>query len=736
MSRKVRTKVGFAGKVEEIEVTVADNDPDPWGADAKLSVVGTRVPRVDGPIKVTGKAKYTYDVAPKGMLHGAILRSPHGAAVVNSIDTSSAEKLEGVVAVHAAKKAGARVLFHGDEIAGVAAETEEIAQEALTLIKVDYEVKPCVTTVEAASKKDAPRVFENRPNVQPGRARGGADADGAIEKAPLIVEATYTTEVQTHSSLETHGCVVQIDGGSVTAWASTQATFGCRQGFAGAAKVEQGNVRVISEHVGGGFGSKFDIGREGHIAVELTRKAGRPVKVMLDRKGEHLHGGNRPSSIQAFKGGVDKEGTIFGIKVATSGTGGIGGGAGSAHPGFYTVGVWEKSETNVITNAGEARAFRAPGHPQGFFGMESFLDELAEKAGIDPLEFRKKNCRSKVHLAEFDLAAEKFNWKERRRAKSGSDAGPKKRGAGMASSVWYNAGGQGFKVDIVVSPDGTVEVRNGAQDIGTGTRTVLAVLVAEELGLKPDQIVVKLGDTNFPPGPGSGGSTTAASLGPAARSAGLKAKKELLERAARDLKAKPEDLDLKDGVVVKSGSPTTMTFKKLCQALGTETLHVTGDREKNYAGYSETVAGVQMAEVEVDVETGQVRCLRVVAIQDAGRVVDRLTFESQVSGGVIQGVSYALFEERRLDPNLGVMVNPDFLNYRVAGSKDCPEIIAIAFDVANAKNNVGMMGLGEPPTIPTAGAIANAVANAIGVRVRSLPITPDKVLAALEAKKS
>jgi len=738
MSRKVKTKVGFAGKVEEIEVTVADNDPDPWGADAKLSVVGTRVPRVDGPLKVTGKAKYTYDVSPKGMLYGAILRSPHGAARVKSIDFSEAEKLPGVCAVVRAEYEGRpveRIVFHGHEVAGVAAETEEIAQEALELIKVEYEVKPCVTTVEAAMKEDAPRVYENRPNVQPGRARGGTDADGAIDKAPLKVEATYTTEVQTHSSLETHGCVVQLDGDGLTAWVSTQATFGCRQEFAGVSRKDQGKVRVIAEHVGGGFGSKFQIGPEGHLAVRLAQKSERPVKVMLDRKGEHLHGGNRPSSIQAFKGGVTKDGKILGIKVDTSGTGGYTGGAGAAQPGFYAVGVFEKSETNVFTNAGEARAFRAPGHPQGFFGMESFLDELAEKAGMDPLEFRKKNCRGKVHLAEFDLAAEKFNWKERRRAKSGSDAGPKKRGAGMASSVWYTAGSPGCRVDVVVSPDGTVEAHNGAQDIGTGTRTVLAVLVAEELGLKPDQIIVKLGDTNFPPGPGSGGSTTAASLGPAARTAGLKAKKELLERAARDLKAKPEDLDLKDGVVVKAGSPTSMTFRKLCEKLGTETLHVSGDREKNYAGFSNQVAGVQMAEVEVDVETGQVRCLRVVAVQDAGRVVDRLTFESQISGGVIQGVSYALFEERRLDPNLGVMVNPDFLNYKVAGSKDCPEIIAIAFDVANAINNVGMMGLGEPPTIPTAGAIANAVANAIGARVRSLPITPDKVLAALEAKK-
>jgi xanthine dehydrogenase YagR molybdenum-binding subunit len=735
MSRKVKTKVGFHGKVEEIEVTVDDNDPDPWGADANLAVVGTRIPRVDGPLKVTGKAKYTFDAAPKGMLHGAILRSPHGAAVIKAIDASPAEKLRGVVAVHVAKGAGKRVFFHGDEVAGVAAETEEIAEEALTLIKVDYDVKPCVTTVEGARKPGAPEVFEGRDNVQPGQRRGRADADPAIEKADHVVEASYSTEVQTHSSLETHGCVIHFEGDGLTAWVSTQATFGCRQELAGASKLGNGQVRVIAEHVGGGFGSKFGIGPEGRIAVQLAKAAGRPVKLMLDRKGEHLHGGNRPSSIQHFKGGVTKEGKISGIKVETFGSGGVGGGAGVAHPGVYDAGAFEKSEATVLTNAGEARAFRAPGHPQGSFGLESFIDELAEKVGMDPLEFRKKNCRSRIHLAEFDLAAEKFGWKERRKAKSGSDPGPKKRGAGMASSIWYNAGGKGSKVDVEVSPDGTVEVRNGAQDIGTGTRTVLAVLVAEELGLKPDQLVVKMGDTNFPPGPGSGGSTTAPSLGPAARSAGLEAKRQLLKLVAGDLKAKLEDLDLRDGKVTKKGEPTTTTFRQLCEKLGTESIRATGDRFDNYKGFSDQVAGVQMAEVEVDVETGQVRALRVAAVQDAGRVVDRLTFESQISGGVIQGVSYALFEDRRLDSNLGVMVNPDFLNYKIAGSKDCPEIIAIAFDVANAKNNVGMMGLGEPPTIPTAAAIANAVANAIGARVRSLPITPDKVLAALEGKR-
>lgn len=737
MSRKVRTQAGFEGQVREMEVTVNDRDLDPWGADAKLSVVGTKVPRVDGPAKVTGRAKFTADAAPKNLVYAKIVRSPVGAGTIRSIDTTAAAKVPGFVAVHLEKNESAAVAFHGDEIVVVGADTEEAAEEAAALVKVEIDAKPCMTTVEAAMRPGAPKVLARGENVQKGRGdRGrGTDADGAIAKADHAVEATYSTEVQTHSALEPHGLVVDLDGDSVTAWVSTQGVAGMRGSVARASGVKEANTRVISEHVGGGFGAKLGAGREVGMAVALAKACRRPVKLMLDRAGEHLNGGNRPSSIQQFKGGVTKDGRISGIKVSTLGTGGVGGGAGCRFPSYYETNGWSMEDTTVLTNAGASRAFRAPGCPQGFFGFESFLDELAVRIGMDPLEFRKRNTRSPIHLAEMDLGAGKFGWKERWRKVAGSDKGPRKRGAGMATSSWGQAGGGNFRVDCIVSPDGAVEVRSGAQDIGTGTRTVLAVLVAEELGLKADQVLARVGDSNFPPGPASGGSTTAPSIGPAARHAGFLAKQGLLKLAAGDLGAKLEDLDLKGGVVTKGGAPTKLGFKDLCAKLGTESLHATGERFENYPGFRDQVAGVQFAEVEVDVETGRVRVLRVAAVQDAGRVVDRLTFESQISGGVIQGVSYALFEDRRLDPHLGVMVNPDFLNYKIAGSKDCPEILAIAFDVANAKNNVGMMGLGEPPTIPTAAAIANAVANAIGARVRALPITPDRVLQALDERR-
>lgn len=727
MDRKIKTKVGFTGKVEELSVRVPDSEPDPWGADANLRVVGTDVPRVDAPLKVTGRAKYTYDVHPKGMLYGKILRSPWGCARIKSIDLQDAEKLAGVKAVHVHQREGTRLLFNGEEIAGVAAVSDEIAKEALRRIKIDYEVLPCVVTVDDAMKPSATRVFEKRGNVRREGDPETQDVAGALREADKIIEATYMTQVQTHSCLETHGVLVRWEkDGSITVWSSTQATFGVRDQVANRFDLDRSSVRVLAEHVGGGFGSKFSFGPYGLIAAELARKAEAPVRIMLDRAEEHQNGGNRPSSIQKMKGGVTKDGRIVGLEVVSHGTSGVGGGAGVSNPMIYNVGAIRKEEYVVYTNAGSGCAMRAPGHPQGAFALESFMDEMADAIGMDPLEFRKKNDPSPVRQAQYDLGAKKIGWKEKRK-KSGT--GVLKRGVGMASGIWYQKGTQAT-VQITVHKDGIVEVLNGAQDIGTGTRTVLAVIAAEELTLNPHELVVRMGDTRHPFGPGSGGSCTAPSVGPACRVAAIAAKKELLKIVSEKRGVRSEELDFRDGKIAR-GASVLMTFKEACGLMSEESITVLGKRAKNYPTWQDTVGGVQFAEVEVDAEMGRIFVRKIVAIQDAGRVVDKLLFESQIVGGVIQGISYALFEERIIDRKTGVVLNPDFLNYKIAGPKDMPEIIPIAFDVANAGNNVGMMGLGEPPVIPTAAAIANAVAHALGVRVRELPMTPDKVLAVL-----
>jgi xanthine dehydrogenase YagR molybdenum-binding subunit len=471
--------------------------------------------------------------------------------------------------------------------------------------------------------------------------------------------------------------------------------------------------------MGGGFGCKLGASAPGSgFVVEAARAAvalGKPVRAMLDRREENAVGGNRPSSEQTMRIGLRKDGKVLAYTVRIRGTGGVvDRGTGARNPMIYELGAQAREELTVATMAGPHAAFRAPGHPQGSFALESMLDEAAEAIGMDALEFRRGLDRSRVRLAQYEEGAKRIGWEERRRAKPGSGKGPLKRGVGMGSATWYHTGGPRATVQVTVHRDGGVEVFNGAQDIGTGTRTLLAIVVAEVLGLEPGEVRVHLGRTEWPAGPGSGGSCTAPTLGPAARAAAEKARQGILGDApAGDRKA----------------------WLAACARIEEESRTFQNDPAAYFRPWEANIAGCQFAEVEVDVETGVVRVLRVVAVQDCGRVIDRLTAESQILGGVIQGISFALFENRNLDRKTGRLLNGDLERYRIAGSKDIPDVEVVAFSVANAGNSVGMSGIGEPPTIPTAGAIANAVYHATGARVRELPITPARVLAALAAKE-
>jgi xanthine dehydrogenase YagR molybdenum-binding subunit len=618
---------------------------------------------------------------------------------------------------------GTVITHEGRDLAFLVAGTEAALRDALAACRVSIEAGPAVATIEDALAGGAPSVHPDRlGNAREGRrGRGnpGADfaaAEGAMAEADLVLERTYRTPVQVHTPLEPHGFVFRPDDdGGITVFASTQGTFSVLDGIAGALRLERDRVRVVAEHVGGGFGCKFGASAPGSgFGVEAARAAmalKRPVRAMLDRREEMLLGGNRPSSIQDVKIGVKKDGTIVGYAVRAKGSAGMSeGGAGVANPMIYGLGRQAKEEVTVLTHAGPAAAFRAPGHPQGSFALESILDEAADAIGMDPLDLRLRIDRNPIRQAQYRMGAERFGWAAARKAKPGAGNGSVKRGVGLGAAIWYQGGGPGSAVDVVVHRDGRVEVSNGAQDIGTGTRTVLAVIVGEVLGLDPASIRVNLGRTDWPSGPGSGGSTTAPSLGPCARAAAEEARAAILGKAA------PGD---------------AASWKKACARIDGEKREFRGSRPAAYAAFQQGVAGVQFAEVEVDVETGVVRVVRVLAIQDCGRVVDRLTAESQVIGGVINGISMALFEERVLDRRTARMLHPDLEGYRVAGARDVPDIDAVMFDVANAGNNVGMMGLGEPPKVPTAGAIANAVFHATGARVRELPLSPARVLAAL-----
>lgn len=735
MSKKVKTKWGIEGDVKDVEVSIADDDVEPWGYDAKLAVVGGRHRRPGGDLIVTGRAKYTFDVNLPGMLWGKILRSPHAHAAVRRIDLSKAKAVAGVKAALARVQVGGHVHYAGQEVAAVAAESEEIAAEAARKIEVDYDVLPHAVTCEDAMKDGAPKVLENVENVSGGRRpeRERGDVEGALKSSDATVEATYSTQVQMHSAMESHGVVVRWDSDAqMTCWASTQGTDAVRGQLAQYFKLKRSNVRVITEFMGGGFGAKLGPGPFGVIAGELAREAGAPVKVMLDRAEEQTAAGSRPNSIQKVRAGMNKDMTLTAWDIDAHGTGGVGGGWGLRSPMIYNFKNVRTKFAQVLTNAGSSCAMRAPGHPESSFAVELAIDELAAKLGLDPLEVRRKNDDHPVRRREYVVGAEKIGWKNRPR--TGSQTGRVRRGMGLASSRWGQMVSTGAEVNVVCYADGSVEVQSGAQDIGTGTRTVLAAVAAEEFGLKVADVKVSIGDTNFPSGPASGGSVTANSLAPAVRLACDALKKEIFVVAAEELGVKPAELACADGKVAPAKDPTrSITWKRACGLLGGEKMTRSGKRFENYKGYTEEIGGVQFAEVEVDTETGVIRPRRIVAVHDCGRIVNRNGAENQVAGGVIMGLSYALFEERRMDRATGAMVNPDFLGYKIAGPLDMPAIEPVLIEMANGRNNVGLYGLGEPPVIPTAGAIACAVLNAIGRPVRSLPMTPDKVLEALES---
>ncbi|MGH7953641.1 MAG: xanthine dehydrogenase family protein molybdopterin-binding subunit, partial [Limisphaerales bacterium] len=362
-------------------------------------------------------------------------------------------------------------------------------------------------------------------------------------------------------------------------------------------------------------------------------------------------------------------------------------------------------QTTVAVNAGSARAFRAPGNPPASFGMESAMDDLAAKLGMDPLELRLKNDPSEVRLREYKIGAEKFGWKEKYK-KSGSSPGPIKTGVGLGGANWGGGGSRRTQGEAQINPDGSIEVRLGVQDLGTGTRTVIAVVAAEMLGLKPEQITVKIGDTHYPPGPGSGGSTTCASISPTVY--------DVCANALQQLQAQT-------GIADAHGD----NWFAACKKLGVNPLVVHGQWQEGLS--SRGTGGVQFAEVEVDTETGLVTVKRITAVHDCGLIIDKLTAESQINGGIIMGMGYALYEERVMDNLSGVLLNPNFETYKLSGIADIPEIDLTLLNMPER----GVIGIGEPATIPAAAAIGNAVANAIGVRVSSLPITPAKVLAAL-----
>jgi xanthine dehydrogenase YagR molybdenum-binding subunit len=713
--------------------------PRTWPPLAERTLLGKSIKRLDGPDKAQGKAKYTYDIIRPGMLYGEILGSPHARARVTAIDLAAAQKLPGVKAAIAIKDpadpAKAMINYQGEEVAAVAATTEEIARDAMRLIKVTYEVLPALATIEQSRSPNAPQAFPRGNVSQPNLTQDGGDVTAALKTAAHVVEGLYQTQVQTHTSLETHGGIAEWDGDKLLLHVSTQGINASRDGVADGLGIPKPNARVITEYMGGGFGSKLGTDVQVVIAAKLSKAANAPVKVMLDRKTEHLITGNRPSAFANVKAGVDAQGKFVAWDAETWGTGGAGAGARFSVPyAVYDFPVRRQNHVDVYTNAGPQRAFRAPGHPQACFITETVIDELADRLRMDPLELRMRNVKPEAPNQQwkkyFPIGAEKIGW-SKRHPTGDAATGPIKRGLGCAANLWPGAGNRATRAMCEIMPDGSVTSRIGTQDIGTGTRTLVAMITAETMGLPLTAVTAAIGDTNYPFAPGSGGSITVGSVSPTVRVAAENALKELLAKVAPQLGVAPEALVARGGrIQVKDNPSKGLAWKDACKLLGTSPIQASGAWEQGLSGVG--TSGVQFADVEVDIETGVTRVKKIVSVQDCGMIVDRLTAESQMYGGIIMGLGFALYENRILDRNTAKMVNPNMEWYLLPGISDIPVIDVTLVDQPER----GVIGLGEPPIISTAAAIANAVSNATGVRIRKLPVTPETVLAALQQERA
>ncbi len=668
--------------------------------------------RLDSVAKVTGKAMFGRDrYLPTGLFVGFV-RCPWGAAELASADTQAAQAVPGVLEVQVT---GDKGQYHGQSIGYVVAESKPAMTRGLAALACEWRRSGVKTRIED----------DLTPAPEP------SDATKAVlAKAEHVLETVYSTSVQTHSTLETHGAVVDHRGESATIYASTQGTFSVRDGLDEALGLPRSQFEVICEYVGGGFGSKLGgPGKEGVTAARVAAKYKRPVYLFLNRAEDHLDGGNRPSSRTMVKIGFNKDGTILGGQVHTwGGTGVAGGGGGCSCPsGRYNLGPIQKGHNDARFNGGAPRAFRAPGSPQGAFAEELMLDEIATMAGLDPVALRLKIERDGDRREMLQLGAELIGWKDRQR--TGSQKGVVRRGFGCGTASWGRFPAQS-EAEVVINRDGSVEARTGTQDIGTGQRTVMGVVAADALGIPLRLITVRIGSSSLPIGPGSGGSVTTNNTAPAMAEAGRDALAKLLTMIAGQASADASEFGVAEGRVLRHNEPY-LEWNEACAKIAGDSIIGRGSWNKDKQDADPTKGhshGAQFVDLDVDAETGVIRLRRIVAIQACGRAVTRKGAESQIIGGVIQGISFALFENKILDRAVGAMVNADLEWYKIAGSADMPHIEPVLW----TKNQTGARPLGEPPTIPTSGAIACAVFNAIGAPVRSLPITPDKVLAALE----
>jgi xanthine dehydrogenase YagR molybdenum-binding subunit len=696
-----------------------------WPAAADRKLIGSKVVRIDAPLKVSGKAKYTPDYNLPGMLFATTVRCPHAHAKIVSIDTTAAEKSPGCKAVYVIQKAGTEIFWAGDDIVAVAAVDEFSAAQAAKAVNVKYQELPHLVV---DSNPNPPAGF-----TQPMKPETLGDSDSAFQQAKAVIEQTYSMPVITHCCLEAHGSVVTWKDDTLDVYISTQSVSGIVAQMSKALNLPASKIQVHAQYEGGGFGSKLAADRWGLAAAQLSKLAGGvPVRLVVDRRTEQQTAGCRPSAYGTIKVGSDAEGNLKAWQATTWSTGGMTGGAEFPLPYILKIPNQKNQHTTILNNIGSARSMRAPRQPQACFLTMCAIDDLADKLGMDPLDMVLKNLklagpRAKTYKDEFAIAADLMNWKAKWHQRNKGDSGPIRQGLGLSFHTWTGTA-HPASCNLAINPDGSVLISSGTQDIGTGTRTVMAIIAAETFGLDVDAIQVEVGDSKLSTSAGSGGSGTVGGIGSATRRAAVDALQALFTKIAPGLEVSPDALRAVGGQIV--GGKTAVTWKQACSMMGALPLTAHGTNPGQGNLNSSGVGGVQMADVSVDVETGVVSINKIVAVQDCGLIINQKTTLSQVYGCLIMGIGYALYEEKIMDPNLGCMLNPNMEFYRLCGIGDIGKLVVHLMS-GKGYDERGIVGCGEPPVISPGAAISNAVANAIGVRVPHLPLTPDRVLAAL-----
>lgn len=729
-----------------------ENPKYAWGPRGENVLIGKDIPRLDGVAKASGQAKYTADINTPGTLYARLLTCKHAAAVLKKLDVESVKKMPGVKAVHVFKEINDKINWDGELIAAVAAERDELARDAIKALEaaVVYEVLP-----HFVDESDLKGAQAAKRADQLGKKSEG-NADEAIKKAKLVHKGHYGIVTISHMCLEPHGSHCAWNDENLDVHLSTQNVSGTAGQFAEPLEIDASKVTVTSDYEGGGFGSKFQADEWGIACAKMAKEAGRPVRLMLDRATELKVAGTRPSAFADITIAADEDGKVVAWDSVHWGTAGIGGGGVDVTklPYVFDFPNRRASQIGLKCNVGPNRAWRAPPHPQLCALTQTALDDVAAKLKLNSYEVFEKNLASvgngkaSVYAEEMKIAAKAIGWHDKWHLHGKApQKGAVKRGLGMALHTWGGGAGP-CTCKVKLHPDGSVETSLGSQDIGTGTRTVIAITLAETLGIPLAQVKVNLGSSKYPASAASGGSITIGGVTGAHRRAGQRLLWKLYEKVAEKYGIESTDgLKAKDGQILNGGK-AVCTWKQACALVAPMGLEVHVERSKP-DGYDEGdptivgvkkperdglsadgVGGVQMVEVDVDTDTGIVRIVKFVCVQDCGLIIDELTARSQVLGALIMGIAYSLSEERVMDNRTGRYLNADLANYKLPRIGDIGELQAIMYQ-PDSEYNRGVVGLGEPPVIAPGAAISNAVCNAIGVRVPVLPLTPRRVLEAL-----